>query len=158
MIKKAGVLCGALLMGTLLGACGNRQAQSNRNSQEYSSLKKKNSQLKKQASDSTSSSLSASSSTTSTNAQQSNDQKLIDSTQTSNGQTVTVSNQDQAIAIVRAKYGDNNGEWHWECLSGGDDDGYYFVKAISKSAIANGSMTGTAKSVKVYHDGSIDEV
>lgn len=34
---------------------------------------------------------------------------------------------------------------------------YYFVKAISQSELQNGSMTDTAKSVRVYKDGRIVE-
>ena len=56
-------------------------------------------------------------------------------------------------------HGDDNGDWEWTCLSSDhgylSSDGYYFVKAISRSQIANGSMTGTAKSLEVYPDGTI---
>ena len=59
------------------------------------------------------------------------------------------------------KYGDNNGDWHWECLSNGSgslvNGQYYFVKAISQSEIQNGSMTGTVKSLRVYTNGTIEE-
>ncbi|KRN58843.1 hypothetical protein [Limosilactobacillus secaliphilus] len=158
MIKKVKL---ALLFGLMLlplSACGQREATHHHSDSEYSSLKKKNRQLKKQVKKK---STSSSSSNTSSNDQgKTNDQKQIDSAQSSNGQTVTVSNEKQAIAIARAKYGDHNGDWKWECLSDGssyNSNGYYFVKAISQSELANGSMTGTAMSCKVYPDGSVEE-
>ena len=68
-----------------------------------------------------------------------------------------VNSPQEAIAYAKARYGDNNGDWDWTYLSSDDSDPEvdgYFVKAISKSS---NTMTGTAKSVIVYPDGTIDE-
>ncbi|MBN7274627.1 hypothetical protein GNF18_05675 [Ligilactobacillus pobuzihii] len=79
----------------------------------------------------------------------SNDEELNDEN--------VVNSPQEAIALAKSKYGDNNGDWDWTYLSSDDSDPEedgYFVKAISKSS---DTMTGTAKSVTVYPDGTIDE-
>ncbi|MFM9745440.1 hypothetical protein ACKI2C_48645, partial [Streptomyces brasiliscabiei] len=80
------------------------------------------------------------------------------SSTTSTNANDKVSSPQQAMALAEAKYGDGNGDWTWTYLTDGTDNpSSFFVKAISKSQIANGSMTGTAKSVTVYRDGSMSE-
>lgn len=73
----------------------------------------------------------------------------------------TVDSPNAAIALAESTYGNNNGDWQWVCLYDNNgylmDNQYYFVKAISQSELQNGSMTGTAKSVRVYIDGRIVE-
>lgn len=155
MKHKIVLVFSTLLMCGTLAACGNNQKQASKGESENSSLKRQNSELKKKAKE-------QSSSSTSQSSHVNHDQQLVNSTQSSNGQTITVQNKDQAIAIARARYGDDNGDWDWICLQDSyngsyNSSGYYFVKAISRRQIANGSMTGTAMSCKVYPDGSISE-
>lgn len=59
----------------------------------------------------------------------------------------------QAIALARKAYGTGNGDYKWGVLF--KDKQGYFVKAISKKAIKNGSMTGTAISCIVKKDGTV---
>ncbi|MFT9080692.1 hypothetical protein [Liquorilactobacillus satsumensis] len=68
---------------------------------------------------------------------------------------IKVHNKNDAISIVEGQLGNNNGDWIWNCLW--DDDEKFFVKAISKTALAKGAMTGTAYTAFVYRDGSIKE-
>lgn len=73
----------------------------------------------------------------------------------SNGNVVN--SPEDAIALAKATYGDNNGDWNWTYLTSEDSnpelDGY-FIKAISKSSH---TMTGTAKSLTIYPDGTIHD-
>ncbi|WP_304249132.1 lipocalin/fatty acid-binding family protein [Limosilactobacillus gastricus] len=101
---------------------------------------------------------------TKVNGQLDLDKYLSDHHQTAATSTSTknaINNADEAVALAKAVYGDNNGDWQWVCLSDNNgyliDNQYYFVKAISKSSLKNGSMTGTAKSIRIYTDGSIKE-
>lgn len=101
---------------------------------------------------------------TKVNGQLDLDKYLSDHHQTAATSTSTknaINSADEAVALAKAVYGDNNGDWQWVCLSDNNgyliDDQYYFVKAISKSSLKNGSMTGTAKSIRIYTDGSIKE-
>lgn len=69
-----------------------------------------------------------------------------------------INSPDQAIAAVKAKYGDQNGKIHWNCMIDGTtgkaiNDGYYFVKGTAN----DGTMTGTQYSLRVYPDGTIKE-
>lgn len=65
-----------------------------------------------------------------------------------------ISSAQDAVNAARAKYGDNGGDYMWGALSQ-NPDGSYFVKAISRQQLQDGSMTGTAQSVNVYPDGTI---
>lgn len=101
---------------------------------------------------------------TKVNGQLDLDKYLSDHHQTAATSTSTknaINSADEAVALAKAVYGDNNGDWQWVCLSDNNgyliDNQYYFVKAISKSSPKNGSMTGTAKSIRIYTDGSIKE-
>lgn len=69
-------------------------------------------------------------------------------------QTKTVNSEADAVNIAVATYGDNNGDWMWGSM--GEVDGGYFVKAISKK-MQETTMTGTAKSLTVHHDGTVTE-
>lgn len=60
----------------------------------------------------------------------------------------------QAVDWVTCHFGDNHGDWDWNCIWENADG--YFVKAISKQLQAAGSMTGTAMSVLVKKDGKMD--
>lgn len=65
-----------------------------------------------------------------------------------------ISSAQDAVNAARAKYGDNGGDYMWGALSQ-NPDGSYFIKAISRQQLQDGSMTGTAQSVNVYPDGTI---
>lgn len=83
---------------------------------------------------------------------QSNQSSSISST------TNVINSPDQAIAAAKAKYGDQNGKIHWNCMIDGTtgkaiNDGYYFVKGTAD----DGTMTGTQYSLRVYPDGTIKE-
>lgn len=72
--------------------------------------------------------------------------------------TNVINSPDQAIAAAKAKYGDQNGKIHWNCMIDGTtgkaiNDGYYFVKGTAD----DGTMTGTQYSLHVYPDGTIKE-
>ena len=72
--------------------------------------------------------------------------------------TNVINSPDQAIAAAKAKYGDQNGKIHWNCMIDGTtgkaiNDGYYFVKGTAD----DGTMTGTQYSLRVYPDGTIKE-
>ena len=72
--------------------------------------------------------------------------------------TNVINSPDQAIAATKAKYGDQNGKIHWNCMIDGTtgkaiNDGYYFVKGTAD----DGTMTGTQYSLRVYPDGTIKE-
>lgn len=74
---------------------------------------------------------------------------------------VVVHNAGEALALAESVYGDDNGDYQWVIMSKSDgqpaqnEDGSYFVKAISKKAMADGSMTGTALSLQIYPNGVI---
>jgi hypothetical protein len=60
------------------------------------------------------------------------------------------------MALAQSTYGNGNGDWTWTYLTDGTaNPTSFFVKAISKKQLANGSMTGTAMSVTVYRDGTM---
>lgn len=61
--------------------------------------------------------------------------------------------ESQAIAIAKKAYGTGNGDYDWGVLYKDNDE--YFVKAISRKAIRNGSMTGTAVSCMVKKNGTV---
>lgn len=144
-----------LLAGVSLSACGN-----NSKSQENASLKSENYSLKAKQQSKENSSIKAENE--SLRKEQNDNSTNSNSSSQSANTTKSISNGDEAIAAAEAKYGDNNGDWQWECLTSDTreqrPEGFYFVKAISKSAIQNGSMTGTAMSVEVWPDGSITEI
>lgn len=86
---------------------------------------------------------------TKVNGQLDLDKYLSDHHQTAASSTGTknaINSADEAVALAKAVYGDNKGDWQWVCLSDNNgyliDNQYYFVKAISKSSLNNGSMTG----------------
>ena len=151
MQKKLVTILAIALISVPLAACSlnnNKQAAQDSSLKEQNSLLRENSRLKAKQSDPEVVEQN-SSSTDSTN--ESYNQEDTNST--------VVHNKDEAIQLAESKYGDDNGDWEWTCLSSDhgylSSDGYYFVKAISRSQIANGSMTGTAKSLEVYPDGTI---
>lgn len=80
-------------------------------------------------------------------------------TKNSNSSNV-IGNAQDAVNAARAKYGDNNGNVHWNYMIDGttgqpikNPDGSYFVKGTAD----DGTMTGTQYSVNVHPDGSITE-
>lgn len=168
-MKRLILISTVLLTGLSLSACGNNsnQAASSSDSSKESSLKAANSSLKKKISQQkkqssrknntngtsdSSDAASSNASTSSTTTQQA---------QNNNGNG-TINSPDEAVAAAKAKYGDNNGDYMWGAMSYDDNsyrypDGSYFVKAISRQQLNDGSMTGTAKSVMVHPDGSITE-
>ncbi|MCT3430795.1 hypothetical protein EFQ32_08590, partial [Limosilactobacillus fermentum] len=81
--------------------------------------------------------------------------------QSSSQSGVVVHNAEEALALAKSIYGDDNGDYQWVIMSQSDgqpaqnEDGSYFVKAISKQAMVEGSMTGTALSLRVYPNGTI---
>lgn len=81
--------------------------------------------------------------------------------QSSSQSGVVVHNAEEALALAESIYGDDNGDYQWVIMSQSDgqpaqnEDGSYFVKAISKQAMVEGSMTGTALSLRVYPNGTI---
>ena len=152
MQKKLVTILAIALISVPLAACSlnnNKQAAQDSSLKEQNSLLRENSRLKAKQSDPEVAEQN-SSSTDSTNESY-NQEDTTNST--------VVHNKDEAIQLAESKYGDDNGDWEWTCLSSDhgylSSDGYYFVKAISRSQIANGSMTGTAKSLEVYPDGTI---
>ena len=68
--------------------------------------------------------------------------------------SMRISSKQQAVDWVACHFGDNHGDWEWNCIWENADG--YFVKAISKQLQAAGSMTGTAMSVLVKKDGKMD--
>lgn len=116
---------------------------------------------------STSSSTTPSNDTSSTqNQKQQTSQSQIKDTGAQSQQTSTtkssngVGNAQDAVNAARAKYGDNNGNVHWNYMIDGttgqpikNPDGSYFVKGTAD----DGTMTGTQYSVNVHPDGSITE-
>lgn len=133
-------LIGALLLsGFLLGITGCGQVKSKRSSQASSSH----------------SSQQRAAAITAPTTQPSN------ASQSSSQSGVVVHNAEEALALAESIYGDDNGDYQWVIMSQSDEqpaqneDGSYFVKAISKQAMVEGSMTGTALSLRVYPNGTI---
>ena len=159
-MKKIVLVCTTVLICGSLAACGNSSTKQ-ANSSSKSSSSKVVKHHKKQNKKKQSSSSSASSNSNSQKDNQPNNQtnaSTQQATQSSNSQK-GVNNADEALAAARAKYGDGNGNYHWTVMydaSTGQPirnaDGSYFVKAIDPT---QGTMTGTAQSVNVYHDGSM---
>ena len=100
------------------------------------------------------------------NQKQQTNQSQIKDTESQSQQTSTtkssngVGNAQDAVNFARAKYGDNNGNVHWNYMIDGttgqpikNPDGSYFVKGTAD----DGTMTGTKYSVNVHPDGSITE-
>ena len=100
------------------------------------------------------------------NQKQQTNQSQIKDTESQSQQTSTtkssngVGNAQDAVNFARAKYGDNNGNVHWNYMIDGttgqpikNPDGSYFVKGTAD----DGTMTGTQYSVNVHPDGSITE-
>ena len=146
MQKKLVTILAIALISVPLAACSlnnNKQAAQDSSLKEQNSLLRENSRLKAKQSDPEV--VEQNSSSTDSTNESYNQEDTTNST--------VVHNKDEAIQLAESKYGDDNGDWEWTCLS--SDHGYYFVKAISRSQIANGSMTGTAKSLEVYPDGTI---
>ncbi|WP_283574550.1 hypothetical protein [Limosilactobacillus ingluviei] len=156
-----------------LAACGNSNDQAKQES-EISSLKtansklKKKTQAKKKAAKSSSSSAASASSNQGQQAQTATSQQGGQQATQSTGQQASqpvghrVNNAQDALNAARAKYGDNGGDYQWVIMQNGETgqpaqnpDGSYFIKAISRNQLNNGSMTGTAQSVNVYPDGTI---
>lgn len=156
-----------------LAACGNSNDQAKQES-EISSLKTANSKLKKKiqtkkkAAKSSSSSAASASSNQGQQAQTATSQQGGQQATQSTGQQSSqpaghrVNNAQDALNAARAKYGDNGGDYQWVIMQNGETgqpaqnpDGSYFIKAISRQQLQNGSMTGTAQSVNVYPDGTI---
>lgn len=175
-MKRLILISTVLLTGLSLSACGNNsnQAASSSDSSKESSLKAANSSLKKKISQQKKQSsrknntngTSDSSDAASSNANQEASNASTSSTTTQQAQNNngngTINSPDEAVAAAKAKYGDNNGDYMWGAMSYDDNsyrypDGSYFVKAISRQQLNDGSMTGTAKSVMVHPDGSITE-
>ena len=182
-MKKSFTVGLVLLMSLSLAACGKGTNQSSQTSSSSHSSKKVAHHHKKhkeatnsQASSSsqstsaqstTSSSVSSSSTSSAATSSSSSSQAASSqssSTQASQASSTTgnrVNNAQEAVALAEATYGDNGGDYEWTYLTSGDSDqqpdGSYFVKAISKQQLAEGSMTGTAMSVSVYPDGHMVE-
>ena len=175
-MKKIGLICATVLMGLTLTACGSSSSQkstkisssssSTKSVQKHKSAKKNKQEKKKQSSISSASSSSSNSQASQTSTQQSSQnssqQQAVQSAQQSNSQPANngqINNAQDALNAAKAKYGDGNGNYHWTIMYDADTnqpiqnpDGSYFVKAIDPT---QGTMTGTAQSVKVYPDGSM---
>ena len=156
-MKKMSLICIAVLACISLSACGKNSTEA-KESSEASSLKLANSKLKKKVSKKKHSGKKQqlSSSAASSSARQNNaDQNQVSNSQKSASKGVN--NADDAVAIAKAKYGDNGGAIHWGYMIDGEtgqpirnSDGSYFVKGTTN----NGTMTGTQYSINVYPDGS----
>lgn len=144
-------------LGVLLGGCKTNQNDNSESLKQARSLKEENSLLKENSRLKAKQRDLDQKENSSTPATRESEPSSSNSTSNLN----TVNSPDDAIALAKSKYGDNNGDWHWECLSNGSgslvNGQYYFVKAISQSEIQNGSMTGTVKSLRVYTNGTIEE-
>lgn len=68
--------------------------------------------------------------------------------------SMQISSKKQAVDWVSCHFGDNQGDWDWNCIW--ENDEVFFVKATSKQLQAAGSMTGTAMSVLVKRNGKMD--
>lgn len=155
-MKKISLLCAVALAGLSLTACGNSSQKKNTTSKQTSSKVVKKHHKKKTNKHSDKNKQASSSSAVSASNQQNKQQQ----TQTSNGQQSAskgVNNADDAVALARAKYGDDGGSVHWGYMTDASTgqpirnaDGSYFVKGTD-----NQTMSGTRYSLNVYPDGSI---
>ena len=174
-MKKTLTITATIMVALSLAACGSSSAKSSgassASSAKATSHKTKHHKKaadKKKAAKSSSSSAASASSNQGQQAQTATSQRGGQQTTPSTGQQVNqqasgrVNNAQDAVNAARAKYGDNGGDYQWVIMQNGETgqpaqnpDGSYFIKAISRNQLNNGSMTGTAQSVNVYPDGTI---
>lgn len=174
-MKKGLTIAVSVLAALSLAACGSSSAKSSgassASSAKATSHKTKHHKKaadKKKAAKSSSSSAASASSNQGQQAQTATGQQGGQQTTPSTGQQASqpagrrVNNAQDALNAARAKYGDNGGDYQWVIMQNGETgqpaqnpDGSYFIKAISRNQLNNGSMTGTAQSVNVYPDGTI---
>lgn len=174
-MKKGLTIAVSVMAALSLAACGSSSAKSSgassASSAKTTSHKTKHHKKtadKKKAAKSSSSSAASASSNQGQQAQTATSQQGGQQATQSTGQQASqpvghrVNNAQDALNAARAKYGDNGGDYQWVIMQNGETgqpaqnpDGSYFIKAISRNQLNNGSMTGTAQSVNVYPDGTI---
>lgn len=174
-MKKGLTIAVSVLAALSLAACGSSSAKSSgassTSSAKTTSHKTKHHKKaadKKKAAKSSSSSAASASSNQGQQAQTATSQQGGQQAPQSTGQQANqqasgrVNNAQDALNAARAKYGDNGGDYQWVIMQNGETgqpaqnpDGSYFIKAISRQQLQNGSMTGTAQSVNVYPDGTV---
>ena len=174
-MKKGLTIAVSVFAALSLAACGSSSAKSSgassTSSAKTTSHKTKHHKKaadKKKSSKSSSSSAASASSNQGQQAQTATSQQGGQQATQSTGQQASqpaghrVNNVQDALNAARAKYGDNGGDYQWVIMQNGETgqpaqnpDGSYFIKAISRNQLNNGSMTGTAQSVNVYPDGTI---
>ena len=173
-MKKGLTIAVSVMAALSLAACGSSSAKSSgassASSAKATSHKTKHHKKaadKKKAAKSSSSSAASASSNQGQQAQTATSQQGGQQATQSTGQQASqpvghrVNNAQDALNAARAKYGDNGGDYQWVIMQNGETgatqnaDGSYFVKAISRQQLRDGSMTGTAQSVNVYPDGTI---
>jgi hypothetical protein len=71
-----------------------------------------------------------------------------------NPEKMKIRSDEQAIDWVICHFGDNHGDWKWNCLW--QDEQKFFIKATSQQQLALGAMSGTAMSVLVKSDGKME--
>ena len=174
-MKKIGLICTTLLAGLSLTACSNSASQKSNKKSSSSSVtttkavkhhnvhkeSKKDTQSSSSSAVSSQSNSQASQTSTQRSSQNGSQQQAVQSTQQSNSQQANngqINNAQDALNAAKAKYGDQNGKIHWNCMIDGTtgkaiNDGYYFVKGTAD----DGTMTGTQYSLRVYPDGTIKE-
>lgn len=174
-MKKGLTIAVSVFAALSLAACGSSSAKSSGSSSASSAKAtshktkhhKKAADKKKAAKSSSSSAASASNNQgqqAQTATSQQGGQQATQSTGRQANQQASgrVNNAQDALNAARAKYGDNGGDYQWVIMQNGETgqpaqnpDGSYFIKAISRQQLQNGSMTGTAQSVNVYPDGTV---
>lgn len=177
-MKKTLTITATIVAALSLAACGNTSTNSSKKSSASSASSAKATSHKtkhhkkaadkKKAAKSSSSSAASASSNQGQQAQTATSQQGGQQATQSTGQQASqqgggrINNAQEALNAARAKYGDNGGDYQWVIMQNGETgqpaqnpDGSYFIKAISRNQINNGSMTGTAQSVNVYPDGTI---
>ena len=174
-MKKGLTIAVSVFTALSLAACGSSSVKSSGASSTSSAKTtshktkhhKKASDKKKAAKSSSSSAASASNNqgqqAQTATSQQGGQQATQSTGQQANQQASgRVNNAQDALNAARAKYGDNGGDYQWVIMQNGETgqpaqnpDGSYFIKAISRQQLQNGSMTGTAQSVNVYPDGTV---
>lgn len=101
------------MLGTLLSGCKSSQRKNSSSESQESSLKEENSLLKEN------SRLTAKEQELEAkNSSSSIIEKIENKTEASSKSTTSssINSPNDVIALARSKYGDNNGDWHWECL------------------------------------------
>lgn len=174
-MKKGLTIAVSVFAALSLAACGSSSAKSSgassASSAKTTSHKTKHHKKaanKKTTAKSSSSSAASASSNQGQQAQTATSQQGGQQATQSTGQQANqqasgrVNNAQDALNAARAKYGDNGGDYQWVIMQNGETgqpaqnpDGSYFIKAISRQQLQNGSMTGTAQSVNVYPDGTV---